>query len=142
MRRIFGVAYSGDLVRHPYFGAVIFDLSTTSAPDRVPLLVDHDRAQRAGVCSLTFGERIEIGEGSLFSNETGKAVAEDADAGFPWQLSVHIEPREIQYLSAGESTEVNGRKVEGPAAVFRHSLIRELSLTPTGVDSNTIAAVA
>jgi hypothetical protein len=141
LRRIKGVAYSGDLLRHPYWGAVIFDLSTTEAPKPVPVLIEHDRAQRAGVCSLTIGKRIDIADGHLLANDAGRAVAAEADAGFPWQLSVHIEPREVQMLSAGESVDVNGRKVEGPAAVFRNSLIREVSFTPTGVDSNTSAAV-
>ncbi len=32
---------------------------------------------------------------------------------------------------------MNSRKVEGPAAVLRNSLIREVSFTPTSVDHNT-----
>lgn len=140
-RKIKGIAYSGDLLSHPYWGGVIFDLSTCEAPSRMPVLVDHDRSKRAGVAQLSIGDRIDLFEGFLLPNDVGASVAADADAGFPWQLSVHIEPREIQILSAGESAEVNGRKIEGPATVFRHSLLREVSLTPTGVDSNTTAAV-
>ncbi len=140
-RKIKGVAYSGDMLAHPYWGGVIFDLSTCEAPGRMPVLVDHDRSKRAGVAQLSIGDRIDLSDGFLLPNDVGASVAADADAGFPWQLSVHIEPREIQILSAGESAEVNGRKVDGPATVFRHSLIREVSLTPTGVDSNTTAAV-
>lgn len=140
-RRLKGVAYSGELLAHPYWGAVIFDLSTTEAPERMPVLVDHDRSKRAGVATLSIGERIDITSGFLLPNDTGSAVAADADAGFPFQLSVHIEPREVQILSVGESADVNGRKVEGPAAVFRNSQIREVSLTPTGVDANTSATV-
>lgn len=141
-RRITGIAYSGDVLAHPYWEAVIFDLATTTAPDRLPVLVEHDRSQRAGVARLRIlPARIEVESGTLLRNATGDQVAADADAGFPWQLSVHIEPREVQRLSVGESVVVNGRKVEGPANVFRHSLIREVSLTPTGVDSNTSATV-
>ena len=141
-RRISGVAYSGDVLAHPYWSAVVFDLATTQAPDRLPVLVEHDRAQRAGVASLRITpERIEIESGTLLRNATGTQVAADADAGFPWQLSVHIEPREVQQLAAGERATVNGRDVAGPAAIFRNATIREVSFTPTGIDPSTSAAV-
>jgi hypothetical protein len=49
-RKLRGVAYSGDVVTgHPYWSAVVFDLATTrAAGERVPVLIDHDRSQRAG----------------------------------------------------------------------------------------------
>ncbi|MBZ0222303.1 MAG: hypothetical protein K8F35_04685 [Dokdonella sp.] len=91
--RVFaGVAYSGDVIRNHFFwGNVIFDLASTSAPERVPVLIEHDRAQRAGVGQLAIGENIRI-DGTLLANASGQAIASEADAGFPWQLSVHIEP--------------------------------------------------
>lgn len=141
-RKISGVAYSGDVLAHPFWGSVVFDLSTTTAPEKLPVLVEHDRARRAGVAKLSITpDRITIASGNLLPNATGAEVAADADAGFPWQLSVHIEPAEVQQLATGETARVNGRTVSGPAAVFRRSLIREVSFTPTGVDHNTNAAV-
>ena len=141
-RKLSGVAYSGEVVRHGYWGAVVFDLSTTKAPQRMPVLVEHDRGQRAGFAQLSItNDRIDIAEGHLLANATGKTVAEEADAGFPWQLSVHIEPREVEQLIKGQSATVNDRQVNGPVSIFRNSLIREVSLTPTGVDHNTSATV-
>jgi hypothetical protein len=142
-RRLEGVAYSGGVISpHSYWGAVIFDLSTLELPERVPVLVDHDRAQRAGWASLAVRNgALEITEGQLLTNATGQAVAADADQGFPWQMSVHIEPARIEEIQTGASAVVNGRTVTGPAFVFRQSRIREVTVTPTGADHRTSAQV-
>lgn len=142
-RRLQGVAYSGELIApHSYWGAVIFDLASLELPERVPVLVDHDRAQRAGWASLAVrGGALEITEGRLLQNATGQAVGQDADDGFPWQMSVHIEPARIEEIQVGTSATVNGRAVTGPAFVFRQSRIREVTLTPTGADHRTSAQV-
>ena len=139
-RKFRGTAYSGKPLRHPYWGNVTFDLSTTEAPDPTPILVEHDRRQRAGFASLEIGSSIEITDGTLLDNEHGRAVAEESDAGFPWQMSIHIDPGSIEEVKAGATAEVNGHTVNGPAYIFRNNLIREVSFTPTGVDYNTSAA--
>jgi hypothetical protein len=142
-RRLSGVAYSGEVIApHWYWGAVVFDLATCEIPDRIPVLVDHNRSERAGVTSMTAANnRLDLVDGVLLDNETGNEIAADADAGFPFQLSVHIEPANVQTLQPNESATVNGRVVNGPCAIFRNSQIREVSLTPTGADSRTSATV-
>lgn len=140
-RRFDGVAYSGDLVTgHWYWRAVVFDLSSTQAAKNVPALIEHDRSRRCGFGSLTIGPDIKI-NGQLLSNQHGKDVAQDADDGFPWQLSVHIEPGSIEEVAAGTTTTVNGRTFSGPLTVFRNNTIREVSFTPTGADDQTSARV-
>lgn len=138
-RRFRGTAYSGRPLRHPYWGVVAFDLSTTTAPEPVPVLVDHDRARRAGFATLRIGSSIEIEDGVLLDNAEGRAIADESDAGFPWQMSVHIEPGRIEEIKDGATAAVNGHDVHGPAYVFRDNLIREVSFTPTGVDHETRA---
>ena len=140
-RAFAGVAYSGDVIRNHFFwGNVVFDLASTTAPERVPVLVEHDRAQRAGVGQLAIGQDIRI-DGTLLANASGQAVASDADAGFPWQLSVHIEPGSVEEVAHGVAASVNGRAFTGPLTIFRNSLIRETSFTPTGADAQTHARV-
>jgi len=139
-RKFRGTAYSGQPLRHPYWGVVAFDLSTTEANDPTPVLVDHDRAKRAGFATLSIGSSIQIEDGTLLDNEQGQAIAAESDAGFPWQMSVHIEPGSIEHIESGVTAEVNGHTVQGPAYIFRNNLIREVSFTPTGVDHNTSAA--
>ena len=141
LRKFSGTAYSGEALRHPYWGQVVFDLATTAAGEKTPILINHDRNQRAGFATLEIGSDIKIADGSLMlDTEHGRAVAAESDAGFPWQMSVHIEPGSIDELKAGAIAAVNGRQITGPATIFRASLIREVSFTPTGVDPNTEAA--
>ena len=84
------MAYSGEaIVGHWAWGDVVFDLDSMTLPDRLPALVDHDRGQRAGVIDQ-FQIDSENGltvSGYLLDNESGRSVAADADAGFPWQMS-------------------------------------------------------
>lgn len=140
-RRFDGVAYSGEVIANHYFwGNVVFDLASTRAAERVPILIEHDRKQRAGVGQLAIDQDIRI-SGTLLSNEHGTAVAAEADAGFPWQMSVHIEPGSVEEVAAGIETTINGRSLTGPLTIFRNGLIRETSFTPTGADSRTSARV-
>lgn len=141
-RRFDGVAYSGEAIRnHFYWGTVVFDLATTRAPERTPILIEHDRSQRCGVGRLHIGaDAIRI-DGTLLDNAHGRSIAEEAAAGFPWQLSVHIQPGRIEEVADGVAVSVNGRDLTGPITVFRDSLIRETSFTPTGADPDTSARV-
>lgn len=142
-RRSFeGVAYSGELITgHFYWDRVIFDLTSTRASNRLPVLIDHDRSRRAGYAQLAIdGDRI-IARGELLTNEHGAAIAQDADDGFPWQMSVHIEPERVERLEPGIKATVNGREIVGPAHIFRSNTIREVSFTPTGADGGTSAKV-
>jgi hypothetical protein len=142
-RRFSGVAYSGQLIaRHWAWGDLIFDLDSIDMPERVPVLVEHDRRQRAGVIdkfSVDPEKGLEV-SGYLLDNEHGGMVAADADAGFPWQMSVNIEPALVEEVPRGEIV-VNGHSLKGPVTVFRQGAIREVSFTPTGADRHTSATV-
>jgi hypothetical protein len=134
-----GVAYSGDLIsNHWYWGSVIFDLASTKAADRIPVLVQHDPDQRAGFASLEITDKITA-TGTLMRNTHGESVATESRAGFPWQMSVMIEPSSVEAVAPGATIKVNGRSVTGPANVFRNSTIREVSFTPVGADPGTSA---
>jgi hypothetical protein len=140
-RKFEGIAYSGDVIEgHWYWDRVVFDLSTTKAPAKLPMLLGHDREKIVG-----FSERVEVGGeikvGGMLSGVTdeGKHVAATSDEGFPWQMSVHIEPRSVEEVKAGATVVVNGRTFQGPINVFRNNVIREISFTPTGWDSQTSA---
>ena len=143
-RKFSGTAYSGDVIdNHWYWGNVIFDMATMTVPPKLPALIDHSRSQRAGYVTdfaIDNAKGFTV-NGVLLSNKDGKAVAQDSDEGFPWQMSVHIEPKSIEEFAAGEQVLVNGRQFIGPLTVFRNSTIVEVSFTATGQDSNT-AAVA
>lgn len=142
VRKFSGVAYSGAVIPgHWYWGDVIFDLTSMSVPDKLPALIDHDRGQRCGyttASSISNETGLTVG-GVLMSNECGSKVAQESDEGFPWQMSVHIEPGSIEEVMSGTTTMVNGQALEGPLVVFKNSKIIEVSFTATGWDSNTSA---
>lgn len=142
-RTFSAVAYSGEVIKnHWWWESVVFDLSTTKSPQNIPALLNHRSDEIVG-----FATKVEIAddirvEGDIITTDVvGKKVADFADAGFPWQMSVHIEPSDILEIPKGFSQQVNGRIVNGPCYVFSNSTIVEASFTPTGADPNTSAKV-
>ena len=95
----------------------------------------------AGVCRLSVTVDGLIAEGSLLSNEFGTQIAEAADQGFPWEMSVYVQAESFEMLEAGAFLTVNGGEVHGPAVVMRRCTVREVSFTAVGVDSETEAVV-
>lgn len=138
-RQFSGVAHSGLPFAYWDMMAVV-DLSTVSSHERLPVLMLHDRDKRAGWGELAIATQMEI-NGQLLNNQHGKEVASDADAGFPWQLSAHLESDTVDELAHGETATVNGQTVTGPMLILRNSACYEVSFTPTGVDTNTYAMV-
>lgn len=141
-RKFSGVAYSGDMIsEHWFWGNLVFDVSSTKAAASVPALVEHKSDRIAGSGQMTFGSDMRI-EGLLSAKSPdAKFVADQADEQFPWQMSVFIEPGEIDQIKAGVKFSANGREFTGPATVFRNSMIREVSFTATGADPQTSAQV-
>lgn len=139
-RTFSGVAHSGKPFVYKGRRAIV-DLSTLSHKDAVPALLLHDRAARVGVGRLAVGADGLTISGTLLDNEHGKQVAAEADQGFPWQMSAHIDPAQVEILPAGKTASVNGQTVTGPILILRNSDVREVSFTPTGVDRHTHAAV-
>ena len=140
-RRTFsGIAYSGEPIS--YWGSpMVIDLANLRLPNKCPVLLQHERDKRVGVCTLAIVDGALHSQGHLLANEDAQALAADADGGFPWQLSVHAEPGAVEEVQAGFSVEVNGRALTGPLVIYRQTRIRELSFTPTGVDYRTEAHV-
>lgn len=140
-KRIFkGIAHSGKPFKLNGKTTII-DLATLSFKAQIPALIEHDPLRRAGSARVALGdEGLEI-EGVLLSNSHGQEIAQDADEGFPWQLSVHVMPKQIKSISKSQQIEINGKKFQGPMDVFYGADVREVSFTPVGVDGNTYAAV-
>ncbi len=138
-RQFSGVANSGKPFSH-YGEKTIIDLSDISYHDKVPALVSHDREKRAGFGVLSVENNQLIIKGTLLDNEFGNEVADDADAGFPWQMSAHVIPNQVDVLTEG-TAEVNGQTVTAPITILRQCRVPEVSFTPTGVDDQTSAVV-
>ena len=144
-RTFSGVAYSGEVITdHWYWDRIIFDLDSMKIKGRIPALLDHSSRQRAGVInehSINHQQGLVV-SGDLMSNEFGTEVAQDSDDGFPWQMSVRIEPSSVEEIQADASVTVNGKVHQGPITVFRGGRIREVSFCALGADDNTNAVAA
>lgn len=144
-RTFTGVAYSGEpIVDHWYWDRIIFDLDSMQIKGRIPALLEHRSSQRAGAInshSIDYAQGLVI-SGDLMSNEFGSQVAQDSDDGFPWQMSVRIEPSSTEEIAADQAVTVNGKTYQGPITVFRGGRIREVSFCALGADDNTNAVAA
>lgn len=139
LRKFSGVAHTGKPFNYGGTQCII-ELSSIKHRPSLPMLLLHDRAHRAGFGALSVNPMLNI-DGFLLNNAHGNDVANDADAGFPWQLSAHIESQTVDELAHGETETVNGQVVTGPILIMRNSQCYEVSFTPTGVDSDTFAMV-
>ncbi len=119
----------------------IIDLNDLSYKDKIPALDGHDRGKRVGIAQLSVRDNELMVTGTLLANTHGKAIADDAKQGFPWELSVHAQASSVENIGAGETTVVNGASYTGPLKVMHGCKIREVSFTPVGVDSETEALV-
>ena len=137
-RQFSGVANSGKPFNH-YGEMVVVDLSDITYKDNVPALLLHDRAQRAGFGSLSVSNNQLLMDGMLLNNIYGREVADESDAGFPWQMSVHVNANSTHELGQNETAMVNGQEVTGPMVILKNCSVSEVSFTPTGVDSETNA---
>ncbi|MDH1276171.1 hypothetical protein N5B92_00735 [Acinetobacter johnsonii] len=144
-RTFSGVAYSGEVITdHWYWTRVIFDLDSMQIKGRIPALLEHSSRQRAGAINthtISHQEGLVV-HGDLMSNEFGTQVAQDSDDGFPWQMSVRIEPAKTEEVAADQTVIVNGKTLQGPITIFRGGRIREVSFCALGADENTMAVAA
>lgn len=138
IRTVEGVAYSGKpILNHAHWGDVIFDLNSTRSRSVIPLLLQHNSGKIAG-----YTETVSIDDAILFkgtllqTSDAGREIARLCDEGFPWQMSVHIQP---DYTINVIQEHINGHLFSG--TVFKDSVIREISFCPVGADGNTSANV-
>jgi hypothetical protein len=141
-RKFSGVAYGGGVITdHSWWDRVIFDLSTTKAENKMPVLLEHDSREIVGYTEQVQVSTNIVVSGVISGQETGQKVAAMADEGFPWQMSVRLKPDTISDIGKGDSVEVNGKKYQGPITVLRDSIIREVSFCALGADRNTVANI-
>ena len=138
--RVTGVGYSGQLI--PGMGCVI-DLASTIVADRLPLLHEHDREAVVGAVTRAAveGGALLI-EGQLFSDMVGskaEKIAQLAQRGAPFQMSVGLFGYVEATVRLGEVVTVNGATVAGPVTVLRGGTVREVSLVTLGADPNAVA---
>ena len=139
-RKFKGTAYAGGLVDgHWYWGrqGVVFDLDGIQINTPSPLLEEHGSGTRIGVVTEVSLENGINVSGDFLTNDDAKRIVQDSDDGFPFQMSIFIDPESIEEIASGSTVNVNGQTFTGPITVFRKNRIREFTICTTGADTQT-----
>lgn len=135
-----GTAYGGGRVDGHWFwgrNGVVFDLEGIEIPTPTPLLEEHFSTSRVGVVKeVGINQNITV-TGDFLRNTKAREVVDDADDGYPFQMSMFIDPGSVEEVGQGVSVVVNGQTFTGPVAVFRNNRIREFTICSTGADRTT-----
>lgn len=139
-RKFKGTAYAGGRVDgHWYWGrsGVVFDLDGIEIDKPTALLEEHFGSSRIGVVQTVDTDgKIDV-SGDFLTNAKAQEIVQDSDDGFPFQMSMMIDPGSIEEVSQGKTVIVNGQSFEGPITIFRQNRIREFTICSTGADRNT-----
>lgn len=139
-RKFNGTAYAGGRVDgHWYWGrsGVVFDLDGIEIDRPTALLEEHFSSSRIGVVrEVDTNGKINV-SGDFLTNTKAQEIVQDSDDGFPFQMSMMIDPGSIEEVAQGKQVVVNGQTFEGPVTVFRQNRIREFTICSTGADRNT-----
>ena len=139
-RKFKGTAYAGGRVDgHWYWGrsGVVFDLDGIEIDKPTALLEEHFGSSRIGVVqAVDTNGKIDV-SGDFLTNAKAQEIVQDSDDGFPFQMSMMIDPGSIEEVSQGKTVTVNGQLFEGPITIFRQNRIREFTICSTAADRNT-----
>ena len=146
LKRFSMVAYTGGAMAlggWPYPVVVNLDGLTVTKKPR-PILRDHDAGRVVG-----HTEAVEVAGGKLRAegviSGTGadaREITDSAANGFPWQASIGARAVKVKMLEEGQTAQVNGKEISGPAYIVQKSALGEISFVALGADDNTSATVA
>lgn len=141
------VAYTGAAMRFPNQPhPVVVDLQGVSAAGTpLPILRDHDTAQRVGHGELEVdltARRLVVSGVVSGAGDAAREVRQEAAAGMPWQASIGARIVAREFVPRGSSAVVNGRRFAGPVIVARRSTVFEVSWVVLGADPSTSSRIA
>ncbi len=135
-----GAAYTGASV---HAGSCVIAVASTTVQCPMPLLNSHDRNDVVGLVQSASkqGGQILVA-GNLYSDMAGSSserIAQLAQRGFPFQMSVGVYDFREEWVPAGNTVKVNGQDFAGPICVLRSGKVRETSVVALGADGDTNA---
>lgn len=140
-------AYTGGKMRpQGFYRDVVVDLSGLKiAGGARPILLNHDSNQPVGHSEAgeikNTGRQITA-EGTISAaSPDSERVTRSSGNGFPWRSSIGASIEKIVFLDDGETTQVNGRRVVGPAYIVRAGTLREISFVTLAGDDRSSATV-
>lgn len=142
-----GVAYSGAPFMQRW-GRVVVVLAGLQVKKPLPLLYQHGfvspgQSPRLGVVDAAEirADGLHV-SGRLLPDLDAMKIADQARAGFPFELSHSADILERRELRDGQEERINGRLVRGPIVVVTSSRLREVSIVEVGADAETQFSIA
>jgi hypothetical protein len=138
--RFAGIAYSGAVITHPWWGSLAIDVAGMRLQEKVPALREHARDRAAGVIDKHTRDagKLRVEGYFLTSTADGQEVLTLARAGFPWRLSIAAWAESVEELKSGVSAAVNGFQLRGPAVIWRQTRIGEISFVSVPADERAV----
>lgn len=122
-------------LQHP----MIYDLAGIKFKNKIPILAEHWRPI-GHTTNITKTENSLSGEGlASYPGEARDQIIEALNNDFPFEASMGLRAMRssITLLAEKEKKTINGRTVEGPMYVANSAVLREMTITLMGRDSNT-----
>lgn len=122
---------------------VVVDLAGLSEGKVLVANLDHDSTKRVGNFAVVNDGKslVAIGTASA-ATEATREVVQSAAAGYQWQSSLEVNPKQIETVKAGKSVTVNGQEFTGPLYVTRKGVLKGFAFVSHGADDNTTATIA
>lgn len=142
-------AYNGGLMNVGWGLPVGIDLAGVSwrEDNAVPILCLHDQHSIDAICGQAkairvVGNSLVVEADFMPVSDTAKKVHELAKAGFKFQASVGVSPKDITYVEKDMSAMLNGAEVKGECYIVRAGVLNEVSIVPLGADGSTNTAIS
>lgn len=136
------VARTGEPIEHWYWGKVVHDMSGLRMhKDRITIDYVHDEKEVIG-----YANHFDTDDGNLNvsgalvpfkSSDRATEIIHKSQYGVPYESSIYFEPGYITELREGDSAEVNGQELTGPASIISEWSLRGIAVCPYGADKNT-----
>lgn len=146
--RINVLAYTGGVMTVPGWGPAVVDLAGMEMQASIPLLADHNNELNSVVGSgvpVVRDYQLHVG-GEVAEGTDASRRAMDLDrSGLKLQASIGIEAVAKRHVRAGETVNVNGRRITASGQGFTlvsKSVLREVTVTPMGCDPGTSVQIA
>jgi hypothetical protein len=122
-------------LQHP----MMYDLAGIKFKNKIPILAEHYHPI-GHTTNITKTENSLSGEGlASYPGEARDQIIEALNNDFPFEASMGLRANRssITLLAEKEKKTINGRTVEGPMYIANSSVLREMTITLMGRDSNT-----
>jgi hypothetical protein len=137
------LAYSGKPIKnHWYWGDLVIDLDGMKFEKKAfPILENHRTDRKIAFSNgkpVIENYQLKANPDSVefVDTEYANEFIKLSKQGFPYESSIYAVPSTIERLEEGASAEVNGFTLKGPAAIWRQSTFKEMSVCVFGHDSN------